>query len=306
MTGTLWLSSVTNALISIVLTFFTLWFGKYIKAVSDTVDLESVTMADYTVVIKPANDELWEEFRVGGAMTRRKQKVALQQRVKQALETAIPGSAIAEIGEYEPANRLSSARAIGAFGNCPGWHNSRDTDDRSSGLMFAHSGHELAMWIAWNEEESFRLWNAKKALLFELEAALKRRRVLGEAAGTDCVKQVQVKLEKLNASLDSVSHHNNGRQVAEDAHFHTPVAVFATFESDKSHAAAVKMKQLKLPDGMTVSIKSAPEPETVLWRNLQYTRKQRRIRVVTIILCTVAVLLLGVWLIVLVRMCSRR
>jgi hypothetical protein len=81
-----------------VLTFFTLWFGKCITAVSNKVDLESVTMADYTVVIKPASDELWEEFRVGGAMTREKQKVALQQRVKQALETAIPGSAIAKIG----------------------------------------------------------------------------------------------------------------------------------------------------------------------------------------------------------------
>ena len=89
--------------------------------------------------------------------------------------------------------------------------------------------------------------------------------------------------------------------MAEDAHFHAPVAVFATFESDKSYEAALKMKQLRLHNGLTVSIKGAPEPETILWRNLQYTRKQRRGRVVAIILCTVAVLLIGVWLIVMVR-----
>eukprot|EP01043_Picozoa_sp_COSAG02_P050370 COSAG02_NODE_5170_length_4574_cov_2.843352_4_plen_176_part_00 len=162
--------------------------------------------------------------------------------------------------------------------------------------MLACSGGEPAVWIAWNEEESFRLWEDKRALLLELEAALKARRVLGEASGTDAVRQLQVKLKRLNARLDSLSprRHEDGVQV-------TPVAVFATFENDKSFEEALKIKQLRFHDGLTVSIQGAPEPETILWKNLQYTQKQRRIRAATIISCTVAVLLLGVWLIVLVR-----
>lgn len=81
-----------------MLTLFTLWVGQHIKSVSDLVDVECVTMADYTVQIKPENDEVWEEFRVCSKLTREKQKAALQQCVKQTLETAIPGSAIAKIG----------------------------------------------------------------------------------------------------------------------------------------------------------------------------------------------------------------
>ena len=100
--GVLWLSSVTNTLVSIVLTLFTLWMGQHIKSVSDTVDVECVTMADYTVQIKPENDEVWEEFRACGKLAREKQKAALQQCVKQTLETAIPGSAIAKIGTSSP------------------------------------------------------------------------------------------------------------------------------------------------------------------------------------------------------------
>jgi hypothetical protein len=99
-----------------VLTVFTLWIGKNVKAVSDTVDLESVTMADYTVLIKPANDEVWEGFRAGSIVSREKQKAALQQLVKQTLETAIPGSAIANIGT-SPANTppFSDRARMGAF-----------------------------------------------------------------------------------------------------------------------------------------------------------------------------------------------
>ena len=68
------------------------------KSASTAVDLESVTMADYTVEIKPAKDESWEDFRVGGKLTREIQKLALQKCVKETLESAIPGSAIAQIG----------------------------------------------------------------------------------------------------------------------------------------------------------------------------------------------------------------
>ena len=81
-----------------MLTLFTLWMGQHIKSVSDIVDVECVTMADYTVQIKPENDEVWEEFRACGKLAREKQKAALQQCVKQTLENAIPGSAIAKIG----------------------------------------------------------------------------------------------------------------------------------------------------------------------------------------------------------------
>ena len=94
----LWLSSFTNVLVSIVLTLFTLWIGKHMKSASTAVDLESVTMADYTVEIKPAKEETWEDFRVGGKLTRETQKLALQKCVKETLEGAIPGSAIAQIG----------------------------------------------------------------------------------------------------------------------------------------------------------------------------------------------------------------
>ena len=174
---------------------------------------------------------------------------------------------------------------------------------------FAHSGGKLAIWIAWDEEECFRLWKEKRALLLELEAALKARMILGGAKGTNDVKKLQFKLEKLNARLDSLltKDRGDGGGDVDNSQFQTPVAVFATFENSKSFDAAVRMKQLRMQSiqsasgGLTVSIKGAPEPENILWSNLQYTQKQRRIRVATIILCTVAVLLVGVWGIVEVR-----
>ena len=178
---------------------------------------------------------------------------------------------------------------------------------------FGCSGGEPAIWIAWNEEACFQLWAEKKALLFKLEAALKARRILGEVEGSDGVKKVQLQLEEVNARLDKASpkqFYEDGEEVIEsEIQFHTPVAVFATFESSKSFDAALKLKQLKMRSSqgrsstseLTVSIKGAPEPETILWENLQYTQKQRRLRAATIMLCTVTVLLLGVWLIVVVR-----
>ena len=172
--------------------------------------------------------------------------------------------------------------------------------------MVRHSGGKLAIWIAWNEEEYFRLWTGKRALLLELEAALKARLKFGEAHSTHAVKNVQFKIEKLNARLDSLLNHGDGGDVS-NIQSQTPVAVFATFENNKSFDAALRMKRLRMQSvqsasgGLIVSIKGAPEPENILWSNLQYTQTQRRMRVVTIILCTVAVLLAGVWAIVAVR-----
>lgn len=255
--GVLWLSSFTNVVVSVVMTLFTLWIGKHMLSVSDTVDLESCSMADYTVELKPANDEEWSEFRVGGTKTRAKQKVALQQRVKKSLESAIPGSKLAEIGG------------------------------------------EPAIWVAWDEETSITLWSEKRALLLQLEAALKAR-LSNRLDGMKLVEKVVAKLDSVNAKLQHVSP-QQGDNVPPG---HVPVAVFATFVDDASFEAALEMKQLSLHGvnadlkDVAVSIKGAPEPETLRWGNLQYSQRERRLRAATILACTVLVLALGVWAII--------
>ena len=40
-----------------------LWIVQHMKSVDRNVDQESVTMGDYTVEIKPVNDEEWSDFR---------------------------------------------------------------------------------------------------------------------------------------------------------------------------------------------------------------------------------------------------
>lgn len=71
-------------------------------------------------------------------------------------------------------------------------------------------------------------------------------------------------LETTNQELWDLSH-------GEAAHEWAPVSAFVTFESDDSYDAAQQLDSITV-GGLPCTIKQAPEPETLKWDHLEYSR----------------------------------
>ena len=245
--GVLWLGSFTNALVSVCLTVFTLWIGQHMVEVDREVDQQSFTMADYTVKLMPLNDAKWNEFRVSRSQSRAAQEC----RLKKMVQNATP----------------------------PTMFSTPSDDVKPAGSKIAEIGSQPAIWVAWDEEESIGLWVKKKALLLQLEAALKVRH---ETQDEEPVKACLLQIDAINSQLFAQAHDG------------VPVAVFVSFENDGHYKDAIELNRCRI--GLhECKVTPAPEPETLNWAHLQHPAKNRRVRSLLSVVATLVVLGLGVW-----------
>ncbi len=234
----LWTLSAIEAAGSLFMLCMVLRAGARMRELVERVDHDSVTMADYTVMVEPVGK--WKAY---SAFHKEKGERFIED-VESALEKAVPNSQIARVN------------------------------------------NQKCIWIAWDEDEIIGLWNAKKAQLFSLEAALRDAHLGGENA--------DISLEKVAAHIEAI----NLKIRALDAEMEwMPVYAFATFNLGEHSAKALRVGQVEI-GGIPCKILPAPEPESLLWQHLEYSKTERMKRRYTIMSVTALSLIIGAALII--------
>ena len=131
-----------------------------------------VSMSDYTVIIRPADDDQLDEWKRRYMSQQKKKQHQLVEHIRQALNKAVTGvmdEVVAKIVHEEPR---------------PGGRTVRIA--------------EPAIWIGWDESQNVRNWVRKTKDLYTLEAAL------AVAARPEC----GAKLGPLRAAVQSLEDVN--------------------------------------------------------------------------------------------------
>jgi hypothetical protein len=277
--GELWLGSITNALVALAVIAYTLRMGKEMSEIVTEVDEETITMSDYTIRLVPVADscipnrsQVWEEYRV---------------------------SATAQGGQKQEGGKRDQEKKLKDV--------IKETLQKEFGEI-AEIDQEPAIWLGWDEQEHIAYWNQKKALLFQLEAAMNLK-LKGAEGDAEAVAEAEAGLEDVLTQIAEINAHlidlnTDGGDYAK--HNWVPVTAFVTFESDDTYDKALKAKYLPDVGGRRCKIVQAPEPETLKWANLEYGWWARWARSVVIFTTTVAMLIVGVWLIngMYIRQCA--
>jgi hypothetical protein len=93
----LWLASITNAAVALLVVGFTLTAGRDMHMITEEVDQQTITMSDYTIRVKPKHDREWTAYKVTDQISKDEQRRRLQNELATELERLIRGSRIAQI-----------------------------------------------------------------------------------------------------------------------------------------------------------------------------------------------------------------
>ena len=254
----LWLASATNAAVAVSGVVYALWINKRMAKNAIECDANHVTMSDYTVEIKPCAGKHWNQFQVDEHHDKEHQRNALKQEIVEHLKA--------------------------------------DPELSKDDSLIAQIGGKDCIWVAWDNKEQIKLWRKKKQLLLSLEAALYENHHRGNNDGDGQISDLQAvgkvagELELLNAQLAALEPGGEKRQRWR------PVTVFVVFDSDDNYQRSIETVQHITVGGRKCKIKSAPEPETLMWEHLEYSARSRHFRNMLIFALTAAMLTVGVWL----------
>ena len=251
----LWTISFIEACGSIFMLYMVLVAHRQMTALEEKVDKEAVTMADYTVMIQPQVDLGWKTNYASAKKSKRDQLIL---DVEKALE-----------------------KAAGAGGDL-------------AEIQDEFKVKQKCIWIAWDDDENIKLWQAKRAKLIELEAALFVAKADGDKEPANTVLE---ELEELNKNLDQ---HNESEEWC-------PVYVFAAYNIGEKagHAIDGDPADPNPPNppgeitvgGVKCNILQAPEPESLLWEHLEFSARNRMVRSYVIMAFTFTALMIGAVLI---------
>ena len=265
----LWILSSIDALVCLLLAaLIVVNYRKKAQLLEDT-DFSMVSMGDYTVWIKPVDEiKAWPAFK-------KKDSEIFAKHLRHYLESTI-------CNDTEQPVRVADI-----------------TEDGTT---------RAAIWPIWDEDENISLWNQKRQAIYDLEAAL-----------AACVKTKKTGI--LDSKLKKLEKINDKLLETAKIEFHA-IGAFVTFENDDDYETALEwsdhrhvkeslsdqksgkdeaekdVKNLHFQydkdfEGQHINIVQAPEPEVLMWSNLEYVGFSLSVRRLAVNLGALLFLLVG-------------
>ncbi len=153
-----------------------------------------------------------------------------------------------------------------------------------------------------DNDEAISLYESKAALVSTQSRLLARSKRAGfsckpvlepgqEYSGPHSAKLLRLarKIEQVDKQIQEESkRRRTGEQLPHGVHPYKTISAFVTFETDESFELAMKWENIakyrkklgsrEIRDGYQVHLQEAPEPDTIIWKHLEYGEVERRNR----------------------------